>query len=65
MLDKAEKNASIPALHAELVEGQDCDFTGTQWEEEWLADGKVCHCLACVAARQCISDIRLMHNKGS
>jgi len=48
----------------ELIDGQDCDFTGTQWEKEWLADGKVCHCIACVAARKCISDIKLMEGSG-
>jgi predicted transcriptional regulator YdeE len=60
ILSKEEKTASIPALHSKLVDGQDCDFTGTQWEQIWLADGRVCHCLACVAARRCISDIKLM-----
>ncbi len=54
------KAAAIPALLAELIDGQDCDFTGTRWEQEWLADGKVCHCVACVAARKCIADIRRM-----
>lgn len=58
--DGLEKIAFIPALHAKLVDGQDCDYTGTQWEKDWLADGKVCHCEACVAARKCISDIKLM-----
>ncbi len=29
-------------------------------EKDWLADGKVCHCIACVAARKCVSDIKLM-----
>jgi len=57
-LDADAKAEAIPVLHARLVDGQDCDFTGTQWEREWLADGKVCHCVACVAARKCISDIK-------
>ena len=55
--------AAIPALLAELIDGQDCDFTNTQWEKEWLADGKVCHCIACVAARKCISDITAVDTK--
>ncbi len=58
LLDEAEKTAAILSLHSELVDGQDCDLTGTPWEEEWLADGRVCHCIACVAARKCVSDIK-------
>lgn len=37
---------TFPELLAALVDGQDCDFTGTKWEREWLSDGKVCHCPA-------------------
>lgn len=59
-LDDTAKATVIPSLLSVLIDGQDCDFTGTQWEKEWLADGKVCHCIACVAARKCISDIKLM-----
>jgi len=59
-LEGDAKAAAILFLHTRLVDGQDCDFTGTQWEKEWLADGKVCHCVACVAARKCISDIKLV-----
>ena len=64
LLDEATKMATVPALLSELIDGQDCDFTGTQWEKEWLADGKVCHCIACAAARKCISDIKLMVGNG-
>ena len=56
-LESSEMTAAIPTLHKMLVDGQDCDFTGTQWEKEWLANGKVCHCIACVTARKCILDI--------
>jgi predicted transcriptional regulator YdeE len=59
-LDGAAKTEAVPMLLSALTDGQDCDFTGTQWEKEWLADGKVCHCTACVAARKCISDIKLI-----
>jgi hypothetical protein len=56
--ESCEKAAAIPVLHTRLVDGQDCDFTGTQWEKEWLANGRVCHCIACVAARKCISEVK-------
>ena len=58
------KIAEVPALYAELIDGQDSCLQGTRWEREWLADGKVCHCFACVAARKCISDIILMKESG-
>jgi hypothetical protein len=61
-LDETAKTTSVPTLLSALIDGQDCDFTGTQWEKEWLADGKVCHCKACTAARKCISDIKLMED---
>lgn len=60
VFDEYNKIASVMTLHSELVDGQDCDYTGTQWEKIWLDDGRVCHCDACVAARKCISDIKLM-----
>jgi hypothetical protein len=62
--DDTAKTAAIPSLLSALIDGQDCDFSGTQWEKEWLADGRVCHCIACVAARKCISDIKLMEGNG-
>ena len=43
-LDDALKSNALLALYGSLVDGQDCDFTGTKWEREWLADGKICHC---------------------
>lgn len=58
--DKSAKTTTLPILLAKLVDGQDCDFTGTQWEKEWLVDGKVCYCIACNAARKCIAEIKQM-----
>lgn len=59
-LDKIEKKKEIPVLKAVLIDGLDVDFTGTQWEAEWYANGKVCNCNACNVARKCIRDIELM-----
>ena len=56
--DDDAKKAAIPSLLEALVDGQDCDLTGTPWEEDWLRDGKVCLCPACRTARRCVSDIR-------
>ena len=47
--------AEIAALVAALTDGIDVDFTGTQWEAEWLADNKICQCKACKIARDCIA----------
>ena len=57
VLDDCAKATAIPVLYAKLVDGQDCDFTGTKWEAEWLASRKICQCKACIAARKCIANI--------
>ncbi len=59
-LDNDDAKAALPPLLSELIDGQDCWYMGTPWEKEVLADAKVCHCIACVAARKCVSDIKLM-----
>lgn len=59
-LEASAKAEAVPKLHKEIVDGLEVDLTGTEWEEEWLANGKVCLCDACIAARNCISDIELM-----
>jgi len=59
-LDNTGKQAEIPQLQKELTYGLDVDLTGTQWEEEWLANGKVCLCDGCIVARECMSDIEAM-----
>ncbi|MCL2564888.1 MAG: hypothetical protein FWE24_03640 [Defluviitaleaceae bacterium] len=57
LLDNSDKEAAIPKLQKSLTDGLDVDLTGTMWEEEWLANGKVCLCDACVVARKCIDGI--------
>lgn len=59
-LDKNAKQREIPILKFALIGGLDIDFTGTQWEAEWLANDKVCHCWACDVARKCIAHIELL-----
>jgi pyruvate-ferredoxin/flavodoxin oxidoreductase len=43
--------AASAALVAACEEGLDIDLTGTEWEAEWLANGKKCVCEACSGAR--------------
>jgi len=62
-LDRNKKMTEIPNLKAALIDGLDVDFTGTQWESEWLANGKVCCCKACETARICIADIERIVKK--
>jgi len=57
LLDSAAKAKATPKLQNTLVDGLEVDLTGTQWEEEWLANGKNCLCDACIVARECIADI--------
>lgn len=51
---KASKKAGDALLKA-CKEGIEVDLTGTQWEAEWLANGRVCTCEACDYARDVIS----------
>ena len=60
--DRNVKKTEITVLKAALIDGLDVDFTGTQWEAEWYANGKVCNCSACDVARKCIIDIEQMWN---
>ena len=43
-------------LVAACKDGIDVDLTGTQWEKEWLENGKKCPCDACTLARKVIED---------
>lgn len=56
-LDDNDKKAEISVLKSVLIDGLDVNFMGTQWETEWLANGKVCNCKACDVARKCLADI--------
>ena len=49
-----EKSQTISELKAALTDGLDIDFTGTQWEAEWLENGKICKCKACKTGRECL-----------
>ena len=63
-MDDAEgsKVAGAKLLSA-CKDGIDVDLTGTQWEAEWLANGKVCTCEACTLAREVIADADLLTKK--
>ena len=51
------------ALLAACKDGVDVDATGTQWEKEWLENGKVCTCEACNLAREVIENADLLTKK--
>ncbi|MEG2252069.1 MAG: pyruvate:ferredoxin (flavodoxin) oxidoreductase, partial [Clostridia bacterium] len=59
---KASKTAG-DQLVALCKEGIDVDLTGTEWEKDWLANGKVCACEACTLAREVIKDADLLTKK--
>ncbi|MDD3244373.1 MAG: pyruvate:ferredoxin (flavodoxin) oxidoreductase, partial [Eubacteriales bacterium] len=50
-------------LLAACKDGVDVDLTGTQWEAEWLANGKICPCEACTLARKVIDNADLLTKK--
>jgi hypothetical protein len=54
-----EQTSRLPELRDALQDGLDVDFTGTKWEAEWLANGKVCRCNACVTAREALEAIQI------
>jgi pyruvate-ferredoxin/flavodoxin oxidoreductase len=54
--DGMQNPVAARAYIAALEEGLDVDLTGTQWEAEWLANGKVCVCEACHLAREILKD---------
>jgi pyruvate-ferredoxin/flavodoxin oxidoreductase len=43
-------------LLAACKDGVDVDLTGTEWEKDWLENGKVCACEACALAREVIAE---------
>ncbi len=51
------KKAEINVLKSALMDGLDVNFIGTQWEAEWLVNGKACICKACDVTRKCVGDI--------
>ncbi len=41
-------------------DGIDVDLTGTEWEADWIKNGKVCACEACTLAREVIENADLL-----
>ena len=59
---EGSKIASAKLLEA-CKEGVDVDLTGTEWEADWLKNGKVCTCEACALAREVIENADLLVKK--
>jgi len=59
---EGSKAASARLLEA-CKEGIDVDLTGTEWEADWLKNGKVCTCEACTLAREVIDNADLLVKK--
>ena len=59
---EGSKTASAKLLEA-CKEGVNVDLTGTEWEAEWLKNGKVCTCEACTLAREVIDNADLLVKK--
>ena len=63
-MDDAEGSKEAGAkLLAACKDGIDVDLTGTEWEKDWLANGKKCPCEACTAAREVIANADLLTKK--
>ena len=63
MNDAEGSKAAGEKLLAACKDGVDVDLTGTQWEAEWLANGKVCPCEACTLAKEVIDSADLLTKK--
>ena len=63
MNDAEGSKAAAVVLAAALEDGLDIDLTGTEWEAEWLANGKVCKCEACELAREALANQDLFVKK--
>ncbi|MDD3333899.1 MAG: pyruvate:ferredoxin (flavodoxin) oxidoreductase [Eubacteriales bacterium] len=59
---KASKAAGDKLLELCKI-GENPDLTGTEYEKDWVAAGKVCHCEACELARAVIADADLLTKK--
>ncbi len=55
--------AAAEKLLAACKDGVDVDLTGTEWEAEWLKNGKVCTCEACTLAYDVIKSADLLVKK--
>ncbi len=63
-MDDAEGSKEAGAkLLAACKDGIDVDLTGTEWEAEWLKNGKKCPCDACKLAREVIENADLLTKK--
>ena len=63
MDDGKKSKETGKVLLEKCKEGIDVDLTGTQWEAEWLANGKKCPCEACTLAREVIENADLLTKK--
>jgi pyruvate-ferredoxin/flavodoxin oxidoreductase len=55
--------AATKKFVAALEDGIDVDLTGTQWEAEWIKNGRVCPCEACTLAREILKEKEFLAKK--
>ena len=61
--DSSLNKIATAAFVEALKDGIDVDLTGTEWEAEWLANGKVCTCEACTLARGILAEKNYLSKK--
>ncbi|NLJ15674.1 MAG: pyruvate:ferredoxin (flavodoxin) oxidoreductase [Clostridiales bacterium] len=61
--DSSLNKIATAAFVEALKDGIDVDLTGTEWEAEWLANGKVCACEACTLARGILAEKNYLSKK--
>jgi len=63
--DGDANNEAAHEFVSALQDGLNVDLTGTEWEAEWLKNGKVCKCDACNLAREILQDKQYLGKKSA
>ncbi|MDR1116916.1 MAG: pyruvate:ferredoxin (flavodoxin) oxidoreductase [Oscillospiraceae bacterium] len=59
---EGSKDASAKLLEA-CKEALDVDLTGTEWEADWIKNGRICGCDACTLAREVVKNADILVKK--
>ena len=63
-VDDGKANADATAAYIAVLEDAAYpDMTGTKWEADWIANGKICGCDACKRAQEILADKEFLGKK--
>ncbi len=65
-MDNAAANTKVTAEFVKLLESDtNPDLTGTEWEKDWIANGKKCGCDACSTGREILKLKNYLNKKSN